>query len=62
MVTLPFKIPVTAREYRNRERYIPEHYKGPNIREQQKEFYQQDSLSKELSEVIIFRRNQAYNL
>jgi hypothetical protein len=38
-VTLPFRIPVTTFEYLNRHRYISEHYQGPNIREQQKEFY-----------------------
>jgi len=54
-VTLPFRIPVMIAVYLNRERYIPEYYTGPNIQNCQKENYQHDTISKQLSEVVILR-------
>jgi len=44
-IMLPFRIPVTTKEYLNRKHYFPEYYKGPNILERQIEYYQQDSIS-----------------
>ena len=55
-VTLLFHIPVTIREYYNWHCYVPEYYQGPNIREPQTKYYQEDIISDKLSEVIIFRR------
>jgi hypothetical protein len=54
--TLPFQIPVTISEYRNRYHYTPEQYQGPKSRVREIEYYQQDTFSDKLSEVIIFRR------
>jgi len=53
-VTIPFRISVTNREYLNRERYIPEYYKGPNIQAQQIQYYQQQIISDMLADIIIY--------
>jgi len=54
-VTSPFRIPVTTCEYYNRHRYILEYYEGPDICERQIAYYQHDTISDKLSEVIICR-------
>ena len=56
-VILLFRIPVTISEYRNQHQYVPKYYRGPSIQEQQAEYYQQDTDSDKLSEVILLRRN-----
>lgn len=53
-ITLPFRVPVTTREYLNWKNYIPEYYKGPNTEAQQKECYHHDSISKEVADIITF--------
>ena len=54
-VTLLFQILVTTHEYLNLNSFIPEYYKGPNIRERQIEYYQHNTISDKLLEVIIFK-------
>jgi hypothetical protein len=44
-VTLLCWIPITNKEYLNRECYIPQYYQGPDIPQQQAECYRQETIS-----------------
>jgi len=56
-VIIPFKIPVSTKEYLTRENYMPEKYKGRDPRKRQIEYCCENSIKADPRGVIIFRRN-----
>jgi hypothetical protein len=55
-VTLPIRIPVTTSEYRNRHRFVPTYYEGPNVQKERIEFCVKHKIKSDPSDIIIFRR------